>query len=342
MKKILQPLILCGGSGTRLWPVSSTNIPKQFIEIGKKGTLLELTTLRVNNISKLENMGVNKCEYEFKNPYYIVNENQEIPQKINIDKTRFIKEKYINDTAVAIARGCNYIKNIYGDKSDQVIIVAFPSDHYVENELLFCKDILSGIDKCCDDNIILFGILPTFPETGYGYINANKENGDIEFFEKPDMTTAENFIKKGALWNSGIFAAYLNSTIDLLKNNSKYNIWDWIEHPRPGKAPSFDIAVLQEHKNIICQPCSNWGWNDVGTWKYLTSLSEVQNEIKFSVDKTVFTHDCHNTTIVNKSNGHVIALGCDDILVATNNNDVLIMSTKKNYDSVLKQISSNI
>ena len=134
-------------------------------------------------------------------------------------------------------------------------MVVLPADHYIENVEAFVHDIVEGITHVIKENIVLYGIEPIAPETKYGYIVPNP-NG-VWFREKPDAITALELIKQKALWNSGIFAAHVDLILKCLRN-SQYSIMDWVTSPREGKAPSFDVAVLQEHKHIIV-----WGGTGV-------------------------------------------------------------------------------
>src|SRR3972149_2575505 len=193
----IQPVILCGGSGTRLWPISTPKIPKQFISLGKKGTLLEETIRRVSLVMK-------ECDnYTSYGPLLIMHKNHTLPEELSQHSSNVIYESDANDAAVAVGRAALEIKNRYHD--DKVIMIVLPADHYIENVDAFVYDIHAGINKVTEDNIVLFGIEPTSPETKYGYI-IPALNG-VWFREKPDAITALELIKQQALWNSGIFAS---------------------------------------------------------------------------------------------------------------------------------------
>ena len=185
-------VILCGGSGTRLWPLSTQDYPKQFIHIGDK-SLFDRT---VDRFEKVCDDYIIVTNEKYKNFYKV---NPDINDSENIcKKFHYVFEPYSNDTGVAVLRSLENLNN-----NDIVIIT--PSDHYVDSEFDCIKDIQSGIDKIneYDDNlIVLFGIKPTSPETKYGYIMNRQDT--VTFKEKPNEQQAKELIQLGALWNSGI------------------------------------------------------------------------------------------------------------------------------------------
>jgi len=318
--KDIQPIILCGGFGTRLWPLSTPHIPKQFISLGCKGTFLDQTIER------------SKLLHEALEPILIMHEDHQC------DYQNIIYEKYSNDTAVAIAKVCYELseKNINKD----TILLILPADHYVENNEAFIRDIKLGRENVKDDNIVLFGIQPTEPETKYGYIICEK-NG-LSFIEKPNFDVANELISNGALWNSGIILSKLSTLINCF-NNSQYNIMDWIKNPRVGKAPSFDVSILQNYKNLYCQMCSNWIWSDVGTWNSFVQIPEIQEEL--SNQGTLSnngTLSCDNVHILNRTKIPIAAIGCKDLLIINTESGLLVLSNKHDHSNRLKDFANNL
>jgi len=327
----LQPVILCGGQGSRLWPISTPKIPKQFIKIGNKGTLLEETLRRINLVMK----NCEKKGYVTYDPLLIMHKDHKLPCELTEHESNIVYENYANDTAVAVARASLEIKKRHD--TQEIIMLVLPADHYIENVEAFVYDIVEGILKVEQNNIVLYGIEPTAPETKYGYIIPSL-NG-VWFREKPDAETALELIKQKALWNSGIFASYVDTTLSCLRN-SPYNILDWIINPREGKAPSFDVAVLQEHPIIYAHYCLRWRWSDVGTWESFTSIPEVKDEMEQS--STIIMKDCKNVNVLNRSPGNVVIIGCDNLLVVTSGSDVLIMPNTGDFNNQLKEIATRI
>jgi mannose-1-phosphate guanylyltransferase len=309
----IQPVILCGGNGTRLWPVSTSKIPKQFVPINDDITLLQQTINRIKKLNVLD-------------PLLVMNINHKIDTNLET-----IYEEYANDTAVAVARACLHIKN----KNPNTIMMVFPSDHYIHNEDNFIRDIKNGLDNLTNTNIVLYGIEPTSPETGFGYI-VPKSSG-INFIEKPNIEIAYELLKHDAMWNSGIFVAHTNLIFDLC---SKNNIMDWISNPREGKAPSFDVSVLQTHDNIYAQKAQNWRWSDVGSWKSFVEIPSIQKELK--EQENVYLDGNKNVEILNRGKGKVVIINCENLFISINESDILIMSNTKNNDNQLKNIINNI
>lgn len=325
--KILQPVILCGGGGSRLYPISNSKLPKQFISLGDKGTLLEQTLYRVKLISDL-------C-HNVNTPLLIMNEAHKIHlNNINNYQYDIIYEKYSNDTAVAVANVVNYLMNKY--QNNDMIMVVFPADHYIYEVDHFVRDIVNGIKKVTEDNIVLFGLEPTHPTPKYGYI-LNTDTG-IKFTEKPSVAVASELIAKNALWNSGIFSANVKLIWNYL-SNTRYHIMDYVVNPHEGKAPSFDVVMLQEYDNIIAQVCHGWKWSDVGTWDTFLEIPEIKQELN---TQNIITSECTNTQVLNRGNGNTVIIGCKDILVVRNGNDVLIMANTKDYSNQLKDIATKL
>lgn len=316
----VQPVILCGGQGSRLWPISTYKVPKQFISLGTKGTLLEETLRRISIISAL-------CQekgYIVKDPILVMNEIHQLPFMCNL---QVVSEKYANDTAIAVFRTALEINKVEED----VILLVMPADHYVYQVDNFVRDIVSGINQVTNDNIVLYGINPTNPETKYGYIIPTEEG--IKFKEKPNQELALSLIKQNALWNSGIFSSRLSTILECLYNSS-HNLKQWIETPKEGKAASFDVAVLQEYNKIYAQDCSGWEWSDIGTWESFINVPEIQDEIK-EKDNLI---ECQNTILLDRGTGNTVIIGCKDLLIVKNGQDLLIISNEKDYTSQLKEI----
>lgn len=326
---IIQPVVLMGGNGTRLYPISTAKIPKQFISLGGKGTLSDETLRRVNLVMD----ECSKKNYRVSDPLFIMNKEHKLPANLSMYEHNVIYEEYANDTAVAVARVSIEIKKRYGDAN--VIMVVLPADHYIQNVKAFVRDISIGINRVNDSNIVLYGIDPISPETKYGYIIPSSEG--VKFKEKPDIITAVELIQAKALWNSGIFAANTNTVLESLQ---KANILDWIINPRPGKAPSFDVAVLQEHKSIYALHCTGWDWSDVGTWESFTNIPEIKEEMEKSENVTL--KDCSNVEVLNRGNGNIVVIGCKDILVVSGGPNILIMPNKGDFNNHLKEIATRL
>ena len=326
---MIQPVILCGGSGTRLWPLSTSKIPKQLIKMSNGCSLLEETIKRLNCVKKTHNEII--CD-----PILIMNKDHKLPLNLEQYSSNVIYESYANDTGVAVARVALEIKNKYNNEN--VTILVLPADHYIENVDAFVFDIQNGLNKVTENNIVLFGIEPTSPASKYGYIIPSLVDG-YWFKEKPNEMEALELIKRRAMWNSGIFAGKVDDILKYL-GKSTYNIMEWVTNPREGKTASFDVSVLQLHKNIYAHYCLNWRWCDVGTWETFMNIPEIEEEIR--TKNNVIMSQCSNVNVLNRCKGNIVIIGCSDLIVVSTDNDILIMPRSGNYDNTLKEIANGI
>ena len=233
-------VILCGGTGPRLWPLSRANHPKQFLQLFSKKTLLEQTLNRARKICPSKNI-------------FIVS-NQRYQSKIEnligkkIPKSNFLYEPVKKNTAMAIIFAINFIQKI----DPNAVVTTMPSDHYIKQTIRFKKTINEAENLSSKYNqIVTIGIKPTFPNPSFGYIVPQQKNQPFSnvslFIEKPDHDTAEKLIKKGAFWNSGIYTftipcilaefqkfepIYISilDKLTLAKDNSKTISVIWLSH----------------------------------------------------------------------------------------------------------------
>lgn len=270
-------VILTGGVGSRLWPLSRKSRPKQYLEIFEKKSLFQMTVER-NNILTDEVMvvgNVDNCHLS-----------KEVLNKLELSYIDII-ESTPRNTAAAIAFAC------FAANPDDVLIVT-PSDHVIEGDASYKTAIESAISKAKEGAIVTFGIVPTKPETGYGYIEY-KNDDVISFREKPNESTAKEFISKGNfLWNSGMFCFKAGVMLDELKDFTpkvyeKSKIaWENNEQGKLDLALSMDIpsisidyAVMERSKKIKVIP-TNFNWSDLGSfdsvYDYLVSKGHSTDE----------------------------------------------------------------
>ena len=283
--KLITPLILAGGSGTRLWPISRRDKPKQFLEIFDTYSLLQLTTLRCKN--KL-----------FNEPIFIVGEQHrfivaEQLRSIGIKNPHIILEPEPKNTTAAITIGAFYSKNI--NLTDPLLIL--PSDHYIDSSAQFV-DLMKKINKTnIEKKLICFGIQPTSPEVKYGYIikKETKEDNELlkkinKFIEKPSVIVAKNLIKRDALWNSGMFFFSADSILNEVKLHAPQifkNAKLALEKAKPDMdfirlesssfkritSISIDHAIFEKSNNSYVVP-TNLNWNDLGTYNALWGVGK--------------------------------------------------------------------
>lgn len=347
---LLIPTILCGGAGSRLWPVSRELHPKPFIKLEDGLSLLQKAFLRGANLPKVtEILTVTNSEFFFK----INEEFNKVNQK-HI-KTSFILEPFGKNTAAAITSAALQVQKTYGDDAQLLILAA---DHLIADQKAFENAVLTASKIASTGKLVTFGIKPSEPNTGYGYIEA-EQNTVIKFIEKPNIADAKKYIESQRfLWNSGMF---LFSTKDILNEISLYapNILNTIkscievsaniiekssqklilEPDTFANIPdnSIDYAVMENSKNVAVVPC-DIGWSDVGSWQVLGDLISPDNNGN-RIDAETCLHDVTNCYIQSKER-LIGAVGIDNLLII-DTPDALLVADKERAQDV-KHIYSKL
>lgn len=257
-------VILSGGVGSRLWPLSRKNHPKQFLKIFEGKSLFELTAER-NKAVVDELMVVGNSDH--------IEWSRDLLKDIDLPKT-FVTETIARNTAAAIAFAALAVE------ADDVLIIT-PSDHLIQNQEAYEKSLLEAVELAKKDFVVTFGVIPTKPETGYGYIEF--EGKDVlSFREKPNTETAQEFLDRGTfLWNSGMFCFKAGVLLDELKKyqpevfEKSLEAWEKSENNLLDEASckhipsiSIDYAVMERSKQIKVVP-ANFRWNDLGSFESL-------------------------------------------------------------------------
>ena len=342
-------LIMAGGIGERLWPLSREDKPKQFLNIIENKSLIEQTIDRSLKITNEEHIFIiTGKRYEKSFAKYIP----------NFKKENIIYEPTGRDTTAAIALGILSIKEKIGD----CVVVILPADPVIKNEDRFIKNIKDAITVTRDTkNIVIVGITPNRPETGYGYIklkdNIKDDKYNVEqFLEKPNLEKAIKFLEDGNyLWNSGMFIwdaeNIINSiktfmpdtyskvleTIDALKNNKDND--EIVELFKKIEKISFDSSVMEKLENIICIK-SNFLWDDLGAFSALGRIHDKDDNNNVIVGN-VYAKEANNNIIINDENNTFIAIdGVSDLTVVHSNGVILIYPNNK--DSKIKDILKDI
>ncbi len=350
------PVILCGGSGTRLWPLSRRSYPKQFLKLAgdSKKSLLQLTASRVKKIDST------------KDPIIICNEEHrfivaEQMREIQINPKAILLEPFGKNTAPAITLSA--LKAL--DSEEDPLLLILSSDHFIELENDFVKAVEASISYAQKNRLITFGIVPKSPETGYGYIKSKEplsesllKGSSIEsFIEKPDLKTAKELIKdKRYTWNSGIFLFKANLIIEEIKKYSPniYSIcreslvedlydldFQRINKVAFSKSPniSIDYAVMEKTTIGTVMPLSA-NWTDIGSWDAVWKIAK-KNTNGNVIDGNIISKDTKNCYL--KSDKRLIAtLGVEDLIVVDTSDAVLIANMKnsqevKNLVNLLKE-----
>ena len=344
------PIIMCGGSGTRLWPLSRESFPKQFIAIGadQNKSLLQKTQLRISNI---DNIG---------HPILVCNEVHrfivaEQIREINIKNYSILLEPLARNTAAAITVAA--LKAI--EQEDNPTLLVLASDHEIKNDEFFVKAIEAGTSYAEKDRLVTYGILPTSPETGYGYIRAkrplssSKLNGEEidQFLEKPNLEDAKNFVKdKSFSWNSGIFMFKAKTLLNEIKKfepdlykNCKESVaksikdldFERLDKFSFEKCPniSFDVAVMEKTNKGTVIPL-DCGWNDIGCWKAVWENSK-KDEDGNHIRGNVISEKARNCYL-RSENKLLVGIGINNLIVVDTNDAILV--SNKNESQMVKNI----
>tara|TARA_Y100000590_G_scaffold427037_1_gene536784 strand:- start:2758 stop:3963 length:1206 start_codon:yes stop_codon:yes gene_type:complete len=289
----IKPVILCGGSGTRLWPKSKNNLPKQFIDFGG-WTLLGKTLLRIKNPIFDEPIISTNLSYLSLVKKYL--------SRYKINKYKIILEPFKKNTAPAIL-SCALVKE--ADYKQPMIF--FPADHLIEKNDKLIKSIILNSKHLNEDNIFIFGIKPKSPSSQYGYFltkNISKHLKKVtKFIEKPNLKKAKKIIKQKAYWNSGILFARRDSIINNFKKYQYRNFNLCKQSVNKSKMSknvyylnkntfikihenSFDYAILEKSRNINAIKL-NIPWSDLGSWKEISNIYS-KNKSKYLKKSNIF------------------------------------------------------
>ncbi len=347
---MLTPVILSGGVGSRLWPLSREHYPKQLLALVGKNTLLQNTILRLAGLT------------EQANPVIVCNEKHrflvaEQLHNIDIEPANIILEPAGRNTAPAVAVAAFTALA----KDPEAILMVLPADHLIADAVTFCQAIEAGIQLAEANYLVTFGIVPNSPETGYGYINALDFIEDTvalsveSFVEKPDLETAKQYLESGKYyWNSGMFlfkaAKYLQElekfapdilgTCRLAVDNALEDK-DFLRLDsgafKACTSDSIDYAVM-EHTNAAVVIPLDAGWNDVGAWSSLWEVSE-QDDNGNVILGDVITENVTNSYL-RSEHRLLAAVGIQDLTVIETADAVLVAHKDKVQD--VKQIVSQL
>lgn len=312
-------ILLSGGSGKRLWPLSNDVRSKQFIKLFK------------NENGKYESM-VQRVYRQIQT----VNSDMEVTIATSKTQVSAIRNQLGNkvsiclepcrrDTFPAIALAAAYLKDVQGLSEEDCVAVC-PVDPYVDNTYYQTVQKLEEIVNEGQSNLVLMGIEPTVPSEKYGYIipvDKNEISNVAKFTEKPDTETAKEYIKQGALWNAGVFAFKLGYLL-----NKAHELIDFVDYADLFKKYdtltkiSFDYAVVEKEPNIQVIRYAGQ-WKDVGTWNMMAEVMADKTKGDVILDDT-----CKDTNVVNELNIPILCMGCEDMVVAASEDGILV-STKE-------------
>lgn len=318
-------ILLSGGSGQRLWPLSNDIRSKQFIKIFHKDDG-ELESMVQRVYRQIMEIDPNATITVATSKSQVSALNNQLGEGIGISV-----EPCRRDTFPAIALAAAYLKDVRNIGEDEAVVVC-PVDPYVDKEYFKTVEELGDYALKSDANLVLMGIEPTYPSEKYGYIIP--ESGDnvsrvSMFKEKPNVENAKKFISEGALWNGGVFAFKLgyvlnraHELIDFTDYNDLFNKYDTLNKI------SFDYAVV-EHEPVIEVMRYNGTWKDLGTWNTLTEAMDSTN-----VGEAILNDTCDNVHVVNELNMPVLCMGLKDVVVSASPEGILV--SDKEQSSYIK------
>lgn len=342
MKPHIFPVILSGGAGSRLWPLSTCARPKQYHRLTGADTMLAETLGRVRNVEGVQSEA---CWIICGEPHAAMA--QETLSRTGIEGGRVICEPSGRNTAPAAALACALALQ----DDPEALVLILPSDHHIGNRAAFHEAIVKGARHAADRRLVAFGIRPSRPETGYGYIQRGAAQGDgydiARFVEKPELAKAEAMLVSGDFdWNAGIFLFHAQTFLDELKR-LRPDMHDETLRSIPGEAngpvvtptaevwnripsDSIDYAVMQETDRGRVVPV-DMSWSDVGSFATLWEMSDKDERGNALTGDVIEVGGKNN--YVSATGGRVIALvGCEDMVVIETERGVLVMPRDKAQD----------
>lgn len=333
------PVILSGGAGTRLWPLSSGEHPKQFLPLVSEKTMIQETLLRLEGLDVSNPVIVCGEAHRF----IVAQQLSEVASK----KPVILLEPMAKNTAPAIACACRAAL----DADKDAVVVVLPSDHVIKDVKVFQKAVMTAATEAMKESLVTFGIVPTFPSTGYGYIKCGGQNGDSyvleRFVEKPDLPTAESYLKSGEYsWNSGMFVfkaeTFLNELASFEKNMCECSVAAYEKAVKESdfirldassyekiSGNSIDYAVMEKTKKGRVVKLDA-GWNDVGSWSALWDIKDK------NADGNVISGDVisikSKNSYINAGKRLVAAIGLEDIVIVDSDDALLIARKDKVQD----------
>ena len=334
------PVILAGGAGTRLWPMSREEKPKQFLNLSGKGTLLEETIERLKPLDPQEIVIVSSDRYK--------NLSGDEIRNSGLTGT-VLSEPQPKNTAAAVLYAASYLKSRYDDP----VMIVLPADHYIRNSEEYSRILQKGIKLAQSGSLVTIGIKPAYPETGYGYIKAaageNRSELNVDMFvEKPDYEKAVEYCNSGDYyWNSGMFIwkvsvilekfqqhmpQHYRAFLPLLqlspdeiasdtaeKSALKKKIFSEIE------SISIDYGIMEHAHNRMLIP-SDFGWADLGSWKAIDDILSPDNRGNRSPHGTgsIFI-DSDNCSAYSEGS-RIAVVGLSDVIVVQAGNDILVIN----------------
>jgi len=339
------PVIMAGGAGTRLWPMSTEDKPKQFHNMSGNGTLLEETISRLKPVAPEEVVIVSARKYEELSLAEI--------KKSGLNGT-ILSEPMPKNTAAAVLYAAMFLRKKYNDP----IMIVLPADHFIKDVPAFTSVITKAVSLAEKGSLATIGIKPEYPETGYGYIKGAEiiDGASVveKFVEKPNLETAKEYIADGNYyWNSGIFVWKTSVIIERFREllpemyaqflkleaftheqiaANSYEIWSLKEKIFSAiQSVSIDTGILENSDNRMVIP-AEFGWADLGSWKAADDILERDENFNRtqSPDNSIFVNSA-NCTILSEGM-RIAVVGASNLVVVQSGNDILVIDKDSSQD----------
>lgn len=334
---MITPVIMAGGSGTRLWPLSRAGHPKQFLALNGDKTMLQQTVERLADLPVAESITICNEEHRF----FVAEQLREIDALGKI-----ILEPVGRNTAPAIALAA------LAEKGNDPLLLILAADHVIADQGAFSDAVMKAVPLAEAGKLVTFGILPTEPHTGYGYVETSVSVADAyevdSFKEKPDAETAAQYVADGSYyWNSGMFLFKASTVLAELKAH-RLDIYEACERASSGVSSdldfiridrgafeacpddSIDYAVMERTKDAVVVPLDA-GWNDIGSWSSLWDVAE-KDDAGNALTGDVIVVDSTNS-LVRADDRLVALLGLDDVVVVSTKDATIVASKDRVQDA---------
>ncbi|MFA5704327.1 MAG: mannose-1-phosphate guanylyltransferase/mannose-6-phosphate isomerase [Advenella sp.] len=350
MSSKLIPTVLCGGAGSRLWPVSREGHPKPFIRLADNQSLLQKSFLRGFSIN-----GVNDILTVTNRELFFQTEDELAELKLKNIRSNYILEPFGRNTAAAIVSAAMYVKQEFGDEA---ILLVLAADHLISDQDAFRAAVDKAVKLAESGRLVTFGIKPTHPETGYGYIEANGSDV-VRFVEKPEAQVAQEYMDSGRFyWNSGMFCFRVDAILRELETHcpdvvSSVQVCLGASKELSGEKQkqlsldadtfrlvpdiSIDYAVMEKSNVVSVVPC-DIGWSDIGSWAALSAVGE-SDENGNRVEAEALLENVKNCYIKSEER-FVGAIGLEN-LVIVDTPDALLVANKQ-YSQDVKKIYTTL
>ena len=324
-------ILLSGGSGQRLWPLSNDIRSKQFIKIfhnpsGEAESMVQRVYRQIKEVDSEATVTIATSKAQVSSIH------NQLGQDVGISV-----EPCRKDTFPAIALAAAYLKDKKGVPEEEAVVIC-PVDSYVENDYFLAIEKLTSLAADSSANLLLMGMEPTYPSEKYGYIipeSADTVSMVREFKEKPTVEVAEGYLRQGALWNAGVFAFKLGYLLEIAHKLIDFTGYqDLYEKYATLTKISFDYAVVEKENSIQVMRYAG-DWKDVGTWNMMTEVMSDQKLGNVTLDD-----NCEDTQVVNELDIPVLCMGCKNMVVAVSNDGILVAD--KEQSSYMKPYVEDI